>query len=233
MYIRTLRNCFRTSLWHRCPAGEFTGGTPVPQDLKQPLTETHWRFARLAALVFAAGLTSACQPGADGRDVAQSAAPPEGPLARLDMLAGTWRGESTTSFIETDEEAKGRAATTLSWCLGGHYLCEVTTYETQGESASKVEGYWTWNAADEQYQFWRFDSRGRITVGTATYNPTEHAWTMSARTTDRQSGSVAHGHGDMRFVSDDEKTWTWTSAVRSEPGQTSRTTGRSRRAADQ
>jgi len=36
--FQRLTNCFRTSLWHRRLAGEFTGGTPVPQDLKQPLT---------------------------------------------------------------------------------------------------------------------------------------------------------------------------------------------------
>ena len=135
-------------------------------------------------------------------------------LRRLDMLSGTWKSTSTACMEDAHQPIECSATARLRWDLDGRFLVEQTDYDLGTLGRSTVTGYWTWDAAAGVYRTWHFDSDGGYATGTATFDVDSQTWYLASQTINSRTGARSAGSGKMRFTSDREKDFSWSSQPR-------------------
>lgn len=189
---------------------------------------TRRRAALAATLALLAAWTSGCAtpPPRDS-----GGPPPDAPeLARLAMLVGTWRGEGTTTIVESGEVLAFVADTTVTWECGGRVVLERTETRIGELGTSSAVGVWSWDGTSETYRNWRFNSGGLHEEGSATFDEDDRTWHITSRTTALETGEVTTGSGFMRYLDDDHKEYVWTTYDATGETVLYRARGRSRRA---
>ena len=178
--------------------------------------------ARQAALLLLAGCANA---------------PPELPavapeLARLEMLTGEWRAESTATIEESGEAWLSSAHVLAEWDLGGRFVVARTHHAWQsaaGGGEMESETWFTWDAAAGSYRTWTFQSNGRFATGTMRYEEGSRTWHMEEEWTHPETGARGRGAGTMEYIGETEKNVSWRTAPSDGSSGAFKVEGRSRR----
>lgn len=180
-----------------------------------PRVLAHSRSLRpfLAVLVLSLGSCFSTRPKLEEAHSGPAEDPVE--LAELHALVGVWDGTATATIHETGEVHEARSVHRVQWEAGGQFLIERTATSTGGAEPTTSIGVWTWDDFKEVYRCWRFDSRGAVHQRTMTWNEAEERWDLEMSSTLRGDPVPQTSKGTLRFVTPDERHYTWD---RFEPG---------------
>jgi hypothetical protein len=155
---------------------------------------------------------------------------PEEAFARLEMLVGRWDSEARARR-RTGEVLSTSATAEASWDLGGRFVRVRTTYRAGPAGAAPPEStaLFTWDESAALYRTWTFHSSGEVASGSMSYDADTRTWSMAEVWTDPVSGARGTGRGFMRFSSDDEKSFGWERRSETDPDDSYRVEGTSRR----
>lgn len=171
-------------------------------------------------------------PDVNVRDAVDFECSPE--FARLDMLIGRWEAASEVTMIETGERFRSSAKVQAAWTLGRQFILVRTEFDLDmpDEKSAGSLGLKTWDTNAGVYRTWDFDSWGKFSTGTMTYDEAARTWHMTSQWVNRRTGASGRGEGTMAFVGKDEKVITWTSRPNDGKEGGFRVKGRSRRLSD-
>ncbi len=169
------------------------------------------RVCVLLSGIVAVGLLAAgsgcASPGSSGAEKSERSVE----LDRLDMLVGRWRGTSHAIMAPNGRIVAGKAESHVRWDIGRQFVLEETEYDLDQFGESSALGVWTWDATAGVYRTWRFDSGGRVSMGTADYDADARTWALKSETVGVRQGERSIGKGTIRYLSDKEKIWDWSS----------------------
>jgi len=135
---------------------------------------------------------------------------------RLEMLVGTWEGNSHATFEDSDQVLTVRSFVQADWDLGRRYVVARSNFSfTDAVSGarlrpSKSVTWFTWDENGGKYRYWTFSSDGGVTSGSMEFAPSTNRWTLKQIGEDPATDEyVITGWGEMKYVSDSEKIVTW------------------------
>ena len=165
------------------------------------------RISCLAFLAFALGGCGG--PQKDMGDM-QSMEPPPRPkqLDRLEAFVGRWEGTMEMKMAGSPESMKATGVNKVGWACDGRYLMENMEGQ-MGDDKFVGIGMWGWDAKNNRYHIWWFESSGDASEGWATYNEADKSWHHEGSGHSAMVGKLTYFTGSTRFPDANTMEWSW------------------------